>query len=497
MTAEVQRNSIVKGAILTVTMRWCNRLISIVSTLILARLLSPADFGIVALAFMVLAFVQVFLEFGISIQLVRNVDATDEHFHSAWTLQILQTSLVALILVVGAEAAAGYFKDERLTPVLWVLGFNVFLGGLQNIGVVQFQRQMQFGLELRFMVINRLATFVFVVLGAWLMTNYWAMIIGGTLGGLFTVVHSYIAHPMRPRWSTSKLREMFAVSQWLLLRNIGHYADQNLHKLLVGRRTDTTTMGSYALAADVAGMPSSELLQPINRVLFPAFASAKNKPQELQRLFLLAQSLQVLVAVPAGVAVALMAPEIITLMFGDKWLSAAPFLQALALAAVVEAVATSAGYVNLTVGRFKALTAVIWAQVLVFVVFAFSMGSGANAQDIAELRVGALGVGLLLQFAFVMRSLPGLRLSLIAAGVWRPLLACTLLGWGTLQLQTAAAQGTVLLALQKGALWATLYPCLVWLMWRASGRPPGAEQYIVEKLVGVWQRRRTTQAQKG
>jgi O-antigen/teichoic acid export membrane protein len=484
-----QRNSIVQGAMLTVAMRWCNRLISIVSTLILARLLEPDDFGIVSLAFMVLAFIQIFLEFGISIQLVQNANATEDHFHSAWTLQLIQTGIVALLIAASATFAADYFRDQRLIPVLWVLAVNVLIGGLQNIGIVQLQKNMQFGLELRFIVINRVATFVFVVAGAWLLRSYWAMIIGGTLGGVFTVVHSYIAHPMRPRWNTSRLREMFSVSQWLLLRNIGMYADQNLHKLLVGRRTDTATMGSYALASDVAGMPSSELLQPINRVLFPAFASAKRDLLELRRLFLLAQSLQVLVAVPAGTAVALMAHEIVALLFGQKWMSAAPFLQVLALAAVIEAVSTSAGYVNLTMGRFKALTALIWAQVLLFVALAFAFASEGGALRVAELRVSALSIGLLLQFVFVLQSLQGLSLGQMVAGVWRPLSTCALLWVPTKELETLVTAGPLPLVLLKGGLWATLYPSTIWLLWRASGRPAGAEQYLIDKLAGAWQSR--------
>ena len=484
-----QRYSIVQGVMLTVAMRWCNRLISIVSTLILARLLQPDDFGVVALAFMVLAFIQVFLEFGVGIALVQNAQATEEHFHSAWTLRLMQALAVAAMLGLGAPLGAAYFNDPRLTPVLQVLALNVLIGSFENIGIVSFQKNMQFGLELRYLVINRLATFAFVIFGAWLLRSYWAMIAAGTLGGIFTVTHSYIAHPMRPRWSTRRLRELFSVSQWLLLRNIGMYADANLHKMLVGRRTDTATMGGYALASDVAGMPSSELLQPLNRVLFPAFVQAKGDLVELKRLFLLAQSLQVLVAVPAGVFVALVAADLVPVLLGVRWASAIPFLQVLALAAVVEAIMTSPGYVILTLGRFKQVTAVVWCQVAVFVALALWWIPERNAVLIATARVIAVLVGMGIYLTLVRRVLPGLGMRELAAGTWRPLTAVA--ATATVVLQAGGqfpAQPLPALALKLAAC-TVVYTGTVYLLWLLQGRPRGAEVYIAEKLAHFWRSR--------
>lgn len=490
MSGAVGRNSIAQGAVLTIAMRWTNRLISIVSTLILARLLQPDDFGIVALAFMVLAFVQVFLEFGVSIALVQNDQATEEHFYSGWTLRLMQATAVAAILALAAPWAAEYFNDPRLAPVLRVLALNVVIGSFENIGIVNFQKNMQFGLELRYLVINRVVTFVFVVAGAWWLRSYWAMVIAGTLAGLFTVAHSYVAHPMRPRWSTRKLAELFSVSQWLLLRNIGTYADANLHKLLVGRRTDTATMGGYALASDVAGMPSSEVLQPLNRVLFPAFVQAKNNLEELKRLFLLAQSIQVLLAVPAGVCVALLAGDLVPLLFGQRWSFAVPFLQVLAIAAVIEAIVTSPGYVVMTLGRFKQVMAVVWCQVVVFVALAVWWIPEEDATRVALARLIALLAGAGIYVRLVLQALPGLQLREIAAGIWRPLAA---IGVTAAIVLPAAAQmaGLPLPAtlLLKAMACASLYGCTLYLLWRLQGRPRGAEVYLTEKVAWLWRRR--------
>jgi O-antigen/teichoic acid export membrane protein len=490
MTQTTARDSAARGAVFTIGMRWANRLIAIFSTLILARLLVPEDFGIVAFAFLVLALVQVVMDFGVNVALVQKADATQEHYDSAWTLRILQGFGVAIFLAAAAPLAAKIFGDERLQPVLWVLALSVAIGGFENIGIVSFQKQMQFGPEFRFLVLNRLATFVFVITGAWVFRNYWAMVIGGLLGGLFGLTHSYIAHPMRPRWSTAKVRELFAVSQWLLVRNIGLYLHENLHKLLVGHRTDTATMGHYALAADIASVPTSELLNPLNRVLFPAFVKARENLAELRRIFLLAQGVQVLVVVPAGVCVALLAHDLVRFFFGDKWLPAVPFLQILALAAVLEAVAVSPGFVGISLGRVAQMAGVMWVQALLFAVVAVALFPQAGPVGLAAIRLVPLAAGLALQLALVQRSLPGLRLRDMASGLWRPGLATAVLMLVTLGGQQVYPQtGVPRLALTCLG-WGAGYPLLLWAFWRWSGRPAGAEAYLLSYAAALRSRRR-------
>lgn len=485
MTQPGQRTSAARGAMFTVGMRWANRFIAIVSTLILARLLTPEDFGIVALAFLVLALVQVLMDFGVNVALVQRADATQDHYDSAWTLRILQGAGVAAVVAATAPLAAGVFGDARLQPVMWVLALSVLLGSFENIGIVSFQKQMQFGPEFRYLVTNRLATFAFVLCGAVVFRSYWAMVIGGLLGGLFTVAHSYRAHPMRPRWSMAKMRELFAVSQWLLLRNIGLYLHENLHKLLVGQRTDTATMGHYALAADVASVPTSELLNPLNRVLFPAFVQARENLAELKRIFLLAQGVQVLVVVPAGVCVALLAHDLVPFFFGPKWAPAVPFLQVLALAAVLEAVAVSPGFVGITLGRVPQMAAVVWVQALLFAAVALLALPQAGPEVLAALRLAALAAGLALQLALVQRALQGLHLRDMGAGLWRPALATAALALATVVLQQAwPAAGAARLALTC-LLWALGYPLLLWALWRLCHRPPGGEAYLLRQLAAL------------
>jgi O-antigen/teichoic acid export membrane protein len=237
-------------------------------------------------------------------------------------------------------------------------------------------------------------------------------------------------------------------------------------------------------------MPSGELLAPLNRVLFPAFAAASDNHPELKRLFLLAQGLQTLIAVPAAVGLAMIAEPMTRLVLGEKWLSAVPFLQVLALVNIGQALTTSSGYVLIVLGKVKHSVLSLWALILVFAVLALTVFSGAEALTIAWLRlaVGAFGgIGLLLWL--LVRALPGLHFRDVFASSVRPILGGAGMAAVLYFLPVTGLPLAITLAVQI-AVGAVAYTGLVWAMWSAMGRPDGAESYLLRGAASVIARRR-------
>jgi lipopolysaccharide exporter len=480
--------SIAHGTAVVVAMRWTDRLIGLVSTLILARLLTPEDFGIIAMASLAVALADVLLDFGVNVALIQNRDATQAHYDTAWTLRLLQTSAATMILVLSAPLAAAYFQDARVQTVLQVLPFSLMLAGFENIGIVTFQKHMRFGAEFRFLFLRRMAGFLTTILLAWLLRSYWALVIGTLVGRTVGVGLSYWLHPMRPRFSFEKFREIFSVSQWMLVRSIGIYLHQNLHKILVGRWTQATTMGAYSLADQISGMPSGELLAPLNRVLFPAFAAAKDDLPQLRRIFLLAQSVQTLVAIPAAAGLALIAYDIVLLLLGEKWLIAVPFIEILALVNIVQALTTSGGYVLIVLGKIRITAISIWINVLVFGGLAYTVIPGNEALEIAWLRLIIVTAGVWLSCWLLIKTIPGLRFRDFVRSSIRPLLGAAAMAavlsdrFNYFELPLAA-----LVALKIG-LGAVTYVATVLSLWWLAGHPPGAEAYFLKKCRGAWGR---------
>ena len=479
--------SLVQGTLLTVAMRWTDRLIGLVSTLILARLLTPADFGIIAMATLVIALADVLLDLGTNIALVRDPNATREHYDTAWTLRLIQTALSTALIIAAAPLAADYFGDARVQPVLQILAFSLLLGGLENIGIVAFHKQMQFGDEFRVLFARRIAGFVITIVAAIVLRNYWALVIG-TLGGrLLGVVLSYLMHPMRPRLSLARFRALFAVSQWMLLRGIGDFLNQGLHRMLVGRWNSAPVMGAYTVAHEIATMPSAELVAPMNRALFPALAAAHEDPAERQRLFLLALGLQAAIAIPAATGLALVAPLAVPVLLGAQWSQATPLLQLLALAGIAHALTAGSQYLLIVLGKLAQATTIIWLQVGLFAALALLAMPGADAEALAALRLGVSASAIFATAAFIRRH-GGIALGAMARACLRPLAATSLMAlavFASSGIDATASLPPAIMLIVQIALGSASYAAALFGLWALQGRPAGAESWLVTKIRSV------------
>ncbi|MCA9130589.1 MAG: oligosaccharide flippase family protein, partial [Planctomycetales bacterium] len=359
------------------------------------------------------------------------------------------------------------------------------LVGLENIGVVCFQKEMKFHLDFRYLFLKRLAGFLTTIVAAWFMRSYWALVIGALAGRSFGTILSYLIHPMRPRLSLQKFDDIFSVSQWMLVRSIGAYLNKNLHMFFVGNRADTATMGGYSLADQISAMPTTELLAPLNRVLFPAFVQARENISELKRLFLLAQGVQTLAAIPAAVGLALVAHEAVLILLGEKWLIAVPFVEWLALGSAFSAIATSGGYILITMGKVKDAAVVTWANVALFVIGALVLSPEAGALDLAKLRLATVVLGLLLALILLKRTLVNLSSLDMLRTVYRPIIGASAMA---VAIGSAPFSSTIapLVALQlKIGIGLVVFPATVLFVWWFAGKPEGAERYLLEKAVYI------------
>ncbi len=474
--------SLAKGAAIAIAMRWTDRLIGLASTLILARLLVPEDFGIVAMASLLVALVDVLLDLGVHVALIQNQAADRDDYNTAWTIRIAQATVVAALVVIAAPYAADYFGDARVEPVAYVMALGLAIAGWENIGTVDFQKHFAFGKDFRFVFFKRVLGFVATIGFALVLGSYWAMVLGALVGRTAGVVLSYAMHPFRPRFSLSRAREIFAVSQWILVKSLATWLSDNLHQLVVGRISNTATMGAYAMADNISSMPTNELLAPINRVMLPAFSRAKDDPAELSRLFRLTQATQATLGLPAGVGLALVAPQAVPLLLGDNWDLAIPFVQLLAVANAMMAMHGSGNYLLMSVGRFSWSAMLQWVQVAAFLVGLLALLQQPDATGTAILRVATVMFATLVTLWLAICAVSSLRWADIAGALWRPVLATMAMALAVGLLDDGIAISPFLLLLAKVAIGAAVYGAGIGLLWLAAGRPDGAERWLVDKL---------------
>lgn len=489
MRRDTSSNSILKGTAFTVSIRWIDRLVGLLSIFILARILTPEDFGIVAIATLTVGLTNVFFNLGVQVPLIQIQDVTQAHYDTAWTVKVLQGLLVSVILFVGAPFVAQYFDASRSLDPLHALAFMPLLTGLQNIGLVDFHKSMRFDSEFRYLVTKRVVGFLVTVILAWALRSHWALVFGSLATAFIGTVLSYMVHPMRPSFSLTEWKAIFSVSQWMLLKNIGVYLQNNLQNFFVGRWFPSSVLGSYTLAANISVMPSAELLAPFNRVLFPALSKHQDNWVELKRLFLLAQGLQTLIAIPASAGLALVAQEAVPLLLGNKWTASIPFVQILSWVGFFESIAVSGGYVMLVLGYVRLNVMVSFIQVGAFALLALFVASGTDAVEMSWLRLLVAGLGAVCTFILVRSVFSVVSMGDFFRNSFRPVLGVGFMVLSVQYLQNWMDYSMATVLVMKVISGAAIYSFSVYILWIMCGKPEGAESYLVNKIYCVASKR--------
>jgi O-antigen/teichoic acid export membrane protein len=154
------RGEITRGAAWMVLFRLCDRSIGVVSTTILARLLLPADFGLVAMAMSIIALLEMAMSFSFEIALIQKSNPERDYYDTAWTLNVLSALAGACVTAALAHLVASFYADPRLVAVLLAIAATWLVTGFENVGTVNFRRRMDFAVEFRFMAAKRIIAFV-------------------------------------------------------------------------------------------------------------------------------------------------------------------------------------------------------------------------------------------------------------------------------------------------------------------------------------------------
>lgn len=475
------RGELIRGSLWMVGARWVARLLGVVSTAVLARLLLPEDFGLMAMAWVVIGLLELCSSFGLDYALIRNPQAARAHFDTAWTLRLLQSAGVAVLAALAAPWAAHYFNEPRVAPLLMALAAGQLINGFANIGPVLFRKELAFAREFWFGLYVKLLGVVVTIALALIFRNYWALV-GGTLASsLATMLLSYRMHSYRPRWSLAAWRELWGFSQWMLLVNVGNYAQERADQMLVGRLASAHQMGLYNVASEVASLPTSEVLFPLSRVLFPGFAKLAHDPARLRAAYFSVLGVMTAAALPAGVGLALVAPDLVAVLLGRAWGEAVPLLQGLALFGMFRVVCGQAGNVLLVVGKPQVVAALAWGQLVLLLPALWWAGTRYGVVGVvwAKLLLGGLmGLGQVV----CLRVLMGVSLRTTLAVIWRPAVAVAVMAGLTGAMLAAPWVSDVpLLRLAVGVLaGAVTYTLTLTALWACVGRPQGAERVLLD-----------------
>jgi PST family polysaccharide transporter len=487
--SNIQRKT-ATGAAWMILAQLMDRGIGVVSTLILARLLAPDDYGVVAMAMSVAGLLNLLRAFGLEIVLIQHPNPKRVHYDTAWTMNVLVSLGVGLSLMALAKPTAEFYREPQLTLVMVFLGLSPMIEALRNIGVVDFRRNLDFALEFRFTFYSRLVRFVFSVALAFLLQNHWALVSGILIGRVTDVLFSYTMNAYRPRFSLQALHELFHFSKWLLSKNLIQLLTQRSSDFVVGRFSGATALGLFNVSNEIASLPSSELAAPINRALYPGFARQAGDRDALRRSMLDVSGIVFLITLPLGIGLAVTAHLIVPLMLGEKWIATIPIVSALALYGLVDGLGSNTGSLFLAIGRPQIVTRIAILQ-LVVLIPGLALGvSRAGALGAAWAYVVSAVVIVPLAYWTLLQELE-LPASSLISRIWRSITAAGLMALGVKSVAaTLAAPGnlleTTLQLLGLVALGAIVYVVVVFGLWFAFRRPDGGETHVANLVSARW-----------
>lgn len=465
------------------------RLLGLLSTIVLARLLTPEDFGVVSTAMIVIGFSEAMFEFGVRTVLIHTDDLTREDYDTAWTMSLIQACAGAALTAALAWPAALYFDDPRVTPVMLAMAAAMAAGGLRNIGIVDFQRDLAMGPDFLLFVGQKVISVAVAVAVAFAVQSYWALVAGYVAFNLSSVLMSYVLHPYRPRLSLARVRKFMRMSLWLTMQGIGRFAQYRLDRLVVGGAAGTAALGFYSVASDLAGMLVGELLAPMGRALLPAFAAMQKQRDRLRAAVEQAVSGSAALALPAAGGAALVAPQLIHVVFGEQWVPSVPIFQVLCLGMAVRALRHPVGTLLVATGRMVLSAGGTWAQAIIFMGVWWLWYREDGLQGVATATLIAGAAFTLVSYARVLHlGLIG-PVQLLRA-VSRPVLATLGMAVVLLNVPPPAVPTILDLALRIG-IGAASYGVFLLIAWAALGRPSGLERIAMEMLQSGLRRRRT------
>ena len=492
MSDQIQRK-MASGATWMVLFKLIERSIGLVSTLILARILSPSDFGVIAMALSFIFFAEQLAAFGFDIALIHNQSTTREHFDTAWTGNLLLGLSITLVMLLAAHPIAQFYKQPELVWVVCALALGPLISGAENIGVVAFRKELNFRKEFLFQLSRKALGFLIVVPMALIVRNYWALVTGILFSKLAATAISYLMHPYRPRFALSRVRELMVYSRWLLINNLIGFFKERTSDFFIGRLFGAGSLGTYNIAYEFAHLPSTELSAPINRALLPGFAKMADS-EEVCQGYANALSMMAMLAVPCSAGLAVLAPYFVPAVLGTKWLAAVPLMQVLAFNGAVLMFHSPVCSVLLARGHPQMPVIANGLYVLLLLGLLTAVALGAQQLGVLGAAMAALLSSLLCTpvYLYMLRSKLSISPMVFLRAIARPVTASALmtvvLVWVLPSYDRSMSElvvaGWLLLGVGAGAV---IYALALAALWVLAKMPSGPERVVFDharKLAG-------------
>ena len=343
----------VRGGIVTIAAQASKFILKFGSTVILARLLAPEDYGLIGMATVVIGFVEYFKDLGLSTATIQRQKINHQQISTLFWINLGVGCLVALIVAGIAPAIASFYQEPRLQGITRALAINFVFGSLTVQHQALLRRQMQFTSLAKIEIASMAMGVAAATLGGYYGLSYWALVLMLMVTALTNAIGVWLACGWRPGLprTDSEIGSMLAYGGNLTGFGLVNYFSRNLDNILIGRRWGSGQLGLYAQAYRLLLLPIQQINNPINSVALPTLSSLQTEPEKYSRYYYKAILLITTLGMPIVAFMFATADELILLMLGKQWLGVVPIFKFLMPAAFVGTFNVAGGWVYQSLGR--------------------------------------------------------------------------------------------------------------------------------------------------
>jgi PST family polysaccharide transporter len=346
---------VIRGGAVTLIAQGAQFALSMAGTVVLARLLTPKDYGLIGMVTVVTGFLTLFKDLGLSQATVQREELTHRQTTNLFWVNVAASTLVALVAASLGPLIARFYGEPRLTSITMVLAAGFVLGGLTVQHQALLTRQMRFGLLAASAIVSAVMGLAVGIVLAWRGASYWALVGQQLTVALTTAAMAWIFCGWRPGLPSrgSGVRELVAFGGNITGFNVVNYFARNGDNLLIGKVWGPAALGLYAKAYQLLLLPLTQINYPVAAVLVPTLSRLAHDPERYRAAFVRTLEKLLMVTMPGIVFLMVTADWAVRVVLGPQWTEAATIFSWLAVAGFLQPVGTTTGWLFVSQNRTR------------------------------------------------------------------------------------------------------------------------------------------------
>ncbi len=349
------------------------QIIRIAISAVLARLILPSEFGLLAMASSTLGIFVLFKNFGLGAAIIQKKEVSKNHLDSLFWFNIFLSVIVSIIILLSSPYIAEFYDEPKVKQIFYALALLFIIGSFSTIPDSLIRKQLRF----KEFFIRNLAVLIFggivAIIAAYFGLGVWALVIRNYINLIFAIYINFKMVQWRPslHFKWNEILPYMKFSFPLFLDNVLNYFVRNSDNILVGKQLGKTTLGYYNRAYGLMTMPLNKITFSVSRVLFPAFSRDQTNKEKIWSNYLKIIHLTAYVSFPLMLSLFLLADEIIIGLYGKNWAPSVPMFKGLALIGAIQTIGSYMGTVFQSIGKTKLifLLGLFLKPIMIFAIF--------------------------------------------------------------------------------------------------------------------------------